>query len=136
MEANCVFCKIGAKEIKGEIIYEDEHAFAILDIVPRTKGHVMVIPKIHAPTLLDLPDGEIGPLFQAVKKVAARLKEVLSPDGFTIGINHGDVSGQTVKHLHIHVLPRWNGDKGTSIHSVVNNPPQEELSALAAKLKF
>lgn len=133
---DCIFCKIAAKEIKGEIIYEDEHAFAILDIMPRTKGHTMVIPKTHAPTLLELADDEIGPVFQAVKKVTARLYQVLAPDGFTVGINHGDVSGQTVKHLHIHVMPRWNGDKGTSIHSVVNNPPQEELSVLSAKLKF
>jgi histidine triad (HIT) family protein len=133
---DCIFCKIASKEIKGETIYEDGHAFAILDIMPRTTGHTMVIPKVHAPTILDLPDEEIGPVFEAVKKVTARLKEILNPDGFTIGINHGDVSGQTVKHLHIHVMPRWNGDKGASIHSVVNNPGSEELSALSARLRF
>lgn len=133
---DCLFCKIGNKEIKGEIIYEDEHAFAILDIMPRSTGHTMVIPKVHAETMSDLPDAEMGPVFNAVKKVISRIKEVLKPDGFTIGINHGDVSGQTVKHLHIHILPRWNGDQGTSIHSVVNDPPKEDLESLGAKLRF
>lgn len=133
---DCLFCKMGAKEIKGEIIYEDEHAFAVLDIMPRATGHTMVIPKVHAETMSDLPDSEMGPVFNAVKKVITRIKEVLKPDGFTIGINHGDVSGQTVKHLHIHILPRWTGDRGTSVHSVVNDPPKEDLESVAAKLRF
>ncbi len=133
---DCIFCKIGAKEIPAMMVYEDDHAFAILDITPRAPGHAMVIPKIHASTLLDLPGAEIGPVFEALKKVTARIEEVLRPDGFTIGVNHGDVSGQTVKHLHIHILPRWRGDKGSSLHAVVNNPPQEELKDLAARLKF
>ncbi len=133
---DCIFCKIASKEIPADILYEDANAFAILDIHPRAPGHVMVIPKVHAPTLLDLAEGEVGPVFTAVKKMAARLAEVLRPDGFTIGINHGDASGQTVKHLHIHILPRFEGDKGGSVHSVVNNPGAEDLRELAKRLAF
>jgi histidine triad (HIT) family protein len=118
------------------MIYEDDHAFAILDIHPVAPGHTMVIPKVHAPTILDLPQPEIGPVFEAVQKVAARLQEVLRPDGFTIGINQGDVSGQTIEHLHIHILPRFRGDQGKSIHSVVNNPPSESVKDLVARLAF
>lgn len=118
------------------MIYEDGHAFAILDIMPRAPGHTMVIPRKHSVNLLDLPVEEIGPVFEAVQKVAARIKEVLNPDGFTIGINHGGVSGQTVPHLHIHILPRFNGDQGGSVHSVVNNPGKEDIPALAERLRF
>ncbi len=133
---DCLFCKIGNKELNSAMMYEDAHAFAILDVHPRAPGHTMVIPKIHAANILDLPDEEVGPVFQAVKKVTARLQAVLNPQGFTIGINHGDVSGQAVKHLHIHVIPRFEGDGGGSIHSVVNNPSSEDMTALAEKLKF
>ena len=133
---DCLFCKIGRKEIPAAMIYEDDHAFAILDIHPRAPGHAMVIPKAHAATILELHDEEIAPVFGAVKKVTARLEEVLKPEGFTIGINHGSVSGQEVGHLHIHVLPRFSNDGGKSIQSVVNNPGTEDLAVLAEKLKF
>jgi histidine triad (HIT) family protein len=131
---DCIFCKIGVKEIPSQMIYEDEHAFAILDITPRAPGHAMVMPKLHAATILELPESEIGPLFSAVKAVTAKLEKVMKPDGFTIGINHGDASGQTVKHLHVHVIPRWKNDGGGSIHSVVSNQPQEEIADIARRL--
>ncbi len=133
---DCIFCKIGAKEIPAHMTYEDEHAFAILDIHPVAPGHTMVIPKLHAANLLELPPQEVGPVFEAVQAVTARLQEVLRPDGFTIGINHGDVSGQTVKHLHIHVLPRFMNDGGKSIHAVVHNPGNEDTAALAKRLRL
>jgi histidine triad (HIT) family protein len=133
---DCIFCKIANKEIPGLFVHEDEHAFAILDVHPHAPGHTMVIPKIHAPTVLDLPDGEIGPVFTMVKKVTARLNDVLQPDGFTIGVNHGDAAGQAVKHLHIHIMPRFKGDGGGNVHSVVSNPGKDSPQDLAAKLKF
>lgn len=119
---DCIFCKIGSKEIPAKIIYEDEDVFATLDIHPRSPGHTMVIPKVHVPNLAELPDDKIEPLFKAVKKVVKLLKNHLNPEGFTIGINQGVASGQEVDHLHIHVMPRWTKDKGSSIQSVVNNP--------------
>lgn len=131
---DCIFCKIGSGAIPSKKIYEDGHAFAILDIAPCSAGHVMVIPKIHAVTLLDLPDSEVGPLFAAVKTVVSRIDSTLGPDGFTIGINHGDVSGQTVKHLHVHIIPRRKGDGGGSIHSVVNDPPEEDAETVFLKI--
>jgi len=59
----------------------------------------------------------------------------LDPDGFTIGINHKEAAGQIINHLHIHIIPRWSNDGGGSIHSVVNNPPRENLEEIAALLK-
>jgi histidine triad (HIT) family protein len=131
---NCIFCKIGAKEMPSHMVYEDDHAFAILDIHPRAAGHTMVMPKVHAANILELPESEIGPLFAAVKAVTAKLAKALRPDGFTIGVNHGDVSGQTVKHLHVHVMPRWHDDGGGSVHSVVDKPPAEPLEDMAKKI--
>lgn len=135
MADTCIFCRIIAKEIPAKTVYEDEHALAFLDISPRAPGHVMVIPKHHSPTLAGLPDEEVGPLFLAAKSVAARLVPAMGADGLTIGVNQGDVSGQTVKHLHIHLMPRFEGDGGGSIHSVVANPPTEDLDAIAARIR-
>ena len=134
MENNCLFCKIVAKSIPAAVIYEDEFVLAFLDINPMTLGHTLVIPKIHAENILDLPDDQIDPFFQAVKKIVALLQERLELRGFTIGINHGKMSGQAIDHLHVHIVPRYEGDGGGSLHSVVKNPPQESLKEIQAKI--
>jgi len=134
MENNCLFCKASTKTIPVAKIYEDASSLAFLDIHPIAPGHALVVPKTHVENILDLPDNQVESFFQAVKKVVSLLKERLDPIGFTIGINHGRISGQTIDHLHVHVVPRYEGDKGGSLHSVVNNPPQESLEAIQAKL--
>ncbi len=131
---NCLFCKIINKEIPAEIIYEDEDSLGILDIHPRAPGHTMVLPKNHAATIFDLELSEIGRVFGGVKKTAELLKNAFQPDGFTIGINQGLAAGQTIEHLHIHVIPRYKDDGGGSIHSIVNNPPKESLSEIRDKI--
>ena len=132
---DCLFCKIGKKEISAEFVYEDEHAFGILDINPIAPGHSMIIPKVHSENLLDLPDVEIAGVFSAAKKMTKILKDVFSPAGFTIGINHGKVSGQVIDHLHIHIIPRFDGDGGKSVHSVVNNSPKESVAEIANRIR-
>ena len=129
----CLFCKIAAKQIPAHLIFENDHALAFLDIMPRTKGHTLVIPKMHAPNIVALPAGEVGPLFLAVRQVAELLAKKLSPDGITIGINQGKASGQEVDHLHVHLMPRWHGDGGGAIQSVVHaktDVPVEEIATL------
>jgi histidine triad (HIT) family protein len=126
----CLFCKIIKKEIPAEIIYKDDKTMAILDINPRSPGHTMILPKIHAENILDLPEEKIEGVFKAVKKVTELLNKSLKPDGFTIGINHGKISGQVIDHLHIHIIPRFKDDGGGSVHSVVNNPPKESLNKI------
>lgn len=132
---DCLFCKIAKKEIPVEIIYEDQNTMAFLDIQPRTAGHTVIIPKQHAETILNLDDRKIRPTFLTVKKVTAILYKALKTNGFTIGINQGKVSGQSIDHLHIHIIPRFNNDGGGSIHSVVYNPPKESLKDIALKIK-
>ena len=135
MNADCLFCKIAQGQIPSQKIYEDSHTFAFLDVNPRSPGHTIVISKYHAPTILELPDKNIAPLFLAIKKVTAMIQKALKPDGFTMGINHGSVSGQTVDHLHFHIIPRWYADKGKSLHSVVDNPPKESLERIAKRIR-
>lgn len=132
---DCLFCKIIVKEMTAQIVYEDAHALGFLDIHPRAPGHTMIVPRIHAENILDLPDYVLKPLFRAVKKMIAMLQNALVPDGFTIGINQGQASGQEVNHLHIHLIPRWHGDGGSSIHSVVHHPSLESLAEIAEKIK-
>lgn len=131
----CLFCKIANKEIKSEMIYENGDVFAFLDIHPLAPGHTVVIPKIHAENILDLPDEKFEGLFLAVKKITAILEKALKTEGFTIGINHGKVSGAAIDHLHIHIVPRWRNDGGGSIHSVVHNPPSESIEQIAEKIR-
>ncbi|MFA6135986.1 MAG: HIT family protein [Candidatus Paceibacterota bacterium] len=130
----CLFCQIANKEKPSHIIYEDDFVTAVLDVFPRVVGHTLVLPKKHAENILDLSSEEIGPIFDAVKKVTALLKEKLSPDGFTIGINHGKVSGQLIEHLHIHIMPRFLDDGGGSMHSIVNKPPKRDLEEVKKQI--
>ena len=122
------------KEISSEIVYEDDFALGVLDVNPRSLGHTMILPKTHAENILDLPDDYIGPVFQAVKQVTELLNKSFNPDGFTIGINHGQASGQVVDHLHIHIMPRWLDDRGETIQSLVNNQPKESLEEVKNRI--
>jgi len=127
----CIFCQIINKEIPNYTVYEDEYSLAFLDINPRAKGHVVVIPKIHAETLLEL-DGEIVKnLLVAIKKTMEKIQTVLKPDGYNVGWNHGKAGGQAVPHLHIHILPRWVGDGGGNIHAIINNSGNQEVGVVA-----
>ncbi|MBI4085504.1 MAG: HIT family protein [Candidatus Liptonbacteria bacterium] len=133
--ANCVFCKIAKKEIAAEVIYEDNETIAFLDIHPRAQGHAIVVPKTHRENILEAQNEELGPIFSAVKKVVSGISESISPDGFTIGINHGKFAGQEIDHLHIHIIPRFTGDGGRSIQSVADNKPSETIQETASKIK-
>jgi histidine triad (HIT) family protein len=131
---DCLFCKIVSKQIPAQTLFEDDHVLVFLDVHPRTTGHTMVIPKYHAPRLVELPNEEVGPLFLAVKKTAELLNEKLKCDGVTIGMNQGRASGQEVDHLHVHLMPRWHNDGGGSVQSAVNNPPKESVEEIRKKI--
>ncbi len=132
---DCIFCEIIKGKIPAEKVYEDEEVIAVLDVNPRAPGHVMVIPKVHVPNILELPDEKIESFFRGVKIAAGMIEKSLQPQGFTMGLNHGSISGQTVDHLHFHIIPRFEGDGGGSVHDVVNNPPKEDLAEIAEKIR-
>ena len=104
----CVFCAIAGGRVPAAIVWQNEHACAFRDARPVFKGHVLVVPRAHVPTLLELPDAETGPLFIAVRRVAAAVERALAADGTFVALNN-KVS-QSVAHLHVHVVPRRRKD--------------------------
>ena len=106
MRNNCIFCAIADGEIPSFKVYEDECVVAYLDINPCSEGHTLVVPREHSECLLDTPDATISAVMARVRKVAAHLKEALPCDGFNIVQNNGEAAGQTVRHLHFHIVPR------------------------------
>ena len=125
----CLFCQIAEKKLPAKIVFENEAALAFLDINPRSKGHTVVAPMVHAETISDLPSEYDSELLAAVRETIERLK-ALSPDGFTIGVNQGKISGQEVPHLHIHIIPRYKDDGGSSIQSVVPAKSDKDTAAV------
>ena len=107
---DCIFCKIAAGEIPSATVYEDDDFRAILDIAPAHKGHTIILPKVHAADLFELPEETAAKIFPAAKKVAAALKTVTACDGVNILQNNGTAAGQSVFHLHVHVIPRFEND--------------------------
>ncbi len=107
---NCIFCKIANGEIPAATLYEDEDFRVILDLGPATKGHALVLPKKHAANLYELPDELAAKAMVLAKKMAAKMTEILSCDGFNIVQNNGECAGQTVFHFHMHLIPRYKED--------------------------
>ncbi len=105
-----------------QVVYEDSHSLAFLDINPRSPKHTLVIPKIHSETILDLPESEREPFWGAVVAVEKLLLESIHPNGFTLGINQWKAAGQEVDHLHMHIIPRFLDDGGGPVQMIVNNP--------------
>lgn len=128
---SCLFCKISQKKVPNHTVYEDNNVLAFLDIYPLAKGHTVVIPKEHAQNLQELSDDSLRPLFQAVKQTTNILQKTLNPDGFNIGWNHGEVAGQTIPHLHVHIIPRWSNDGGKSLHAIIKNPGDTSVEDIA-----
>ncbi|HRR33348.1 MAG TPA: HIT domain-containing protein [Kiritimatiellia bacterium] len=132
-DPGCVFCKIIAGQIPAYTIYEDEHALAFLDIAPFEKGHVLVVSKHHAVFLTDLPEASLFGLCRTVQRVAALLLAKLPCDGFNLVQNNGVCATQVVPHVHMHVVPRWNGKPINWIPGKYDNPEQE-LAELQQRL--
>ena len=105
----CPFCSKNNLK-KHEIIYEDINNLAFFSAQPVTIGHTLVIPKRHVKSMLALNDIEIDKLFELVKKISKTIHKVLKPAGIDVGTNYGRIAGQSVDHLHVHVIPRYKGD--------------------------
>ena len=111
MDHNCIFCKIANGEIPAKTLYEDEEFRVILDLAPATKGHALILPKSHYKNLYELPDETAAKVMKLAKKMATTMTEKLGCDGFNIVQNNNEVAGQTVFHYHMHLIPRYQGDK-------------------------
>ncbi len=135
MKNDCIFCAIAAGEIPCFKVYEDELVLAYLDINPATRGHTLVIPKEHSAGMLDTPPERLQEIVVRVQKVAAHLKSVLGCDGFNVVQNNGLAAGQTVFHLHFHIIPRY-GDNDNAVSFKSNPGDMDALKALAEQVRM
>jgi ATP adenylyltransferase len=109
----CIFCIKPSenKDDKHLILYRSELCFVIMNIFPYNNGHLMVVPNKHVPNLNGLKKEEIADLFETVKLCEKVITKMYSPDGLNIGMNLGKAAGAGIdQHLHVHIVPRWNGD--------------------------
>lgn len=132
-----VFALILAGKIPSTRIYEDENTFAFLDIMPQTCGHALVISKwSKARNLLEIEDEALAQVMATTRKVATAIRAALSPDGIQIAQFNGAPAGQTIFHLHVHILPRWNGDAtGFTAHGAGEKADPAALEDLAQEIR-
>jgi ATP adenylyltransferase len=112
-DKKCIFCLRPSAEndAKHFILHRANHSFVILNMYPYNNGHLMVIPFKHVSSLNDLKNAELADLFQTVQLCEKVLKAHYNPDGINIGLNLGRAAGAGIDtHLHVHIIPRWNGD--------------------------
>lgn len=102
-----IFAKILRGEAPAHRVFEDEHSLAILDVMPQSDGHTLVLPKVPARDLFDLPPEALNAVMATTRRVAQGLQEAFRPDGLTLTQYNGAAAGQTVFHFHMHVIPRW-----------------------------
>ena len=129
MKDDCIFCKLANGVFATRSIYEDEDFNVILDLAPATKGHALILPKVHADNLYQLPDETAAKAFVLAKKLAGKMTDKLGCDGFNIMQNNGTVAGQTIFHFHLHLIPRYKDD-AQKIALNPTEPSAEELDAV------
>ena len=108
---DCLFCKIVAGKIPAAKVYENSNVISFLDIMPANKGHCLVVPKKHYENLLDISDEDLKNLILAAKKITKALSLSIGNGSYNIIMNNGKEAGQLVDHAHIHIIPRFKGDR-------------------------
>ncbi|WP_431800255.1 HIT family protein [Halobacillus andaensis] len=135
-ESNCIFCKIINGEIPSAKVYEDDDVYAFLDISQVTKGHTLIIPKTHTRDIYSTDEHIAEKLFARVPKVANALKSAFEPVGLNLLNNNEEPAGQSVFHLHIHLIPRYGEKDGFEPDWVVHTDEysNEDLQAMAEEI--
>lgn len=132
-DTNNIFAKILRGEIPAVKVYEDDHVLAFLDVMPQAEGHTLVIPKEAAQNIFELsPDGAAH-LIQAVQKIAPAVKAATGAPGIMLAQLNGEAAGQSVFHIHFHIIPRFNGVDLQFHPREMADPKKQE--ALAAKIR-
>jgi histidine triad (HIT) family protein len=106
----CIFCKIIRGELPAEKIYEDDKIFSFLDLRPSSKGHSLIVHKVHTPDFQTAPDQILIELMPPIKKIAEAVMKTTGAEGYNLSANNGKVAGQVIFHLHFHLVPRYAGD--------------------------
>jgi histidine triad (HIT) family protein len=130
----CVFCKIVRKQAPASIIYEDADVIAFLDIRPLNLGHTLVIPKAHYVDIFDIPNKLLSMAQMVAKQVSPAIKKATSANGISIIQQNGKAAGQDIFHLHVHVVPRFEGQRLPRF-SDLKEVERTKLDAMAEKIK-
>ncbi len=109
-DPDCIFCKIVAGELPGQIVDEDDRTIAFMDISPATDGHLLVIPRRHARNLLEIDEEDLAATMRTAQRLARRVGDRLGAAGVNLLNSCGSAAWQTVFHFHIHVIPRYADD--------------------------
>ncbi len=135
IDDNCIFCKLANGIIPANSIYEDDGFKVILDASPASRGHAIILPKTHAANIFELPDEYCEKIFKVAKKCGAAIKNAFNYDGLNVLQNNGEAAGQTVFHLHVHLIPRNLDDKITIKYVPDNNMDETSAAQTAEKIK-
>lgn len=131
---DCIFCRIIRGDISSAKIYEDKNIFIFLDIMPANKGHSLIIPKQHYPTLSEVPDEISCAMMMAAKRVAKALSLAVGSKAYNVLMNNGRYAGQAVEHAHLHVIPRFKDDN-TGLKWSHTKYGDREIEEFADRLK-
>lgn len=132
---DCIFCKIISRQIQSKIIQESPHSLAFLDAFPLAKGHTLVIPKNHHVKIQDMSNEENSDLFSLVHKVLSKIDKLTGAT--LVAVHNGKDAGQEVPHVHVHLVPRIEGDSAGPIHRMFNSKKfsDSEIEEIHDKLK-
>lgn len=133
-DKSCIFCKIVHKQAPASIIYEDETVIVFLDIRPLNMGHTLVIPKAHYVDIFDTPEKDLSQVHKIAKIVSCAIKKSTEADGISIIQQNGKAAGQDIFHIHVHVVPRFEGQKLPPF-SELKEVERAKLDAIAKKIK-
>jgi histidine triad (HIT) family protein len=130
---DCIFCSIVAGNAPCSPVYDDDRVLAFMDINPATSGHLLVVPKRHATHLADLDRTDGVALFATAQRLAGAARDALAAEGVNLFLADGEVAGQEVFHVHLHVLPRHQGD-GFGVRAQFEHPERTLLDDQAARI--
>ncbi len=131
---DCIFCKLANGDIPTNAIYEDDIVKAIFDLSPASKGHIIILTKEHFDDVFSIDAKTIAHVYEVAAKVATAVNEVLDCEGMNILQNNGEISGQTVFHFHVHIIPRYKGDTVKVCWKQGKNT-QEEIDKLTGNIQ-
>ncbi|MBI4310346.1 MAG: HIT family protein [Chloroflexi bacterium] len=137
MDQACIFCRIVAGAAPASFVHQDELVAAFMDTRPVNRGHTLVIPKAHAAGIADLPPETGARIFTVAMRLSAAVREATGCHGVNLHVADGEAAGQEVAHFHLHVIPRFRGDRfGVGLRGrLPSRPKREELDAVAVAIR-
>lgn len=133
-DENCIFCKIANGGIPSATVYEDDAFRVILDLSPASKGHALILPKEHAKDICEADEKTAARILPLAARIGAAMQRSLGASGFNVVQNNGSSAGQTVFHLHVHVIPRYE-DGPAMVTWTPGKAESDELQQIAEQLK-